>query len=436
MKFRYDFVNGHETIEVDEEWMAVLREFDRLEYNAEKRQRYHCWHYDAYTYEGSEMGKEDSDLAELLDGTPAFEYAIEHLIPKYREILYRRAYNGEKYKDIAKDYGVTDTCIFHIYKRASERFQKYYEEGSWLYSRDNKDSIAVPKVAKIPFGLTPAQVMAIRAYRQDYKSMTDIANILGIPRNRVKCCLHDNPILETKCPYCKTVISQPIYGKMRVFCSPACHTKWFRINGANEATTISSVMKGTKLIEEEKQVIDFYRFHFLSIEHISKLLGISEQRISAHFYSNPIPYTLCKNCGCKVPGAIGQRTTLYCSKKCRDIYNQKMKKARKKMKGKGPETVTPMPEQLFYAIALRKLGYTIADISCFCGLSDIKIDDLFRFHKPSFICKVCKKPFAPKTTLQRCCSAECKEKAKAYKERSAKAVFAKTKKRNEVSKNG
>ena len=68
-----------------------------------------------------EMGKEDSNLAELLDGTPAFEYAIEHLIPKYREILYRRAYKGEKYKDIAKDYGVTGTRIFQIYKRASER---------------------------------------------------------------------------------------------------------------------------------------------------------------------------------------------------------------------------------------------------------------------------------------------------------------------------
>ena len=106
------------------------------------------------------------------------------------------------------------------------------------------------------------------------------------------------------------------------------------------------------------------------------------------------------------------------------------------MKGKSPEPITPMPEQLFYAIALRKLGYTIADISCFCGLSNIKIDDLFRFHKTSFICKVCKKPFIPKTTLQIYCSDECKEKAKLYKARGDKVAMTRAKKRNGASKNG
>ena len=388
MRFRYDFVNGHETIEVDEEWMAVLREFDRLEGNSDRRHRYHNIHYHAIEYEPDFMGKEDEGITELLDGTPAFEYATEHLIPKYREILYRRAYKGEKYKDIAKDYGVTDTCIFHIYRRASERFRKYYEEGYWLFSRENKNSSAVPKVKKIPFGLTYAQVMAIRAYRQDYKSIDEIAKLLDVPKNRVRSCLHENPVLETKCPFCGSLISQPVYGKMRIFCNSACYYKWFRCKGSGE-NKYSIVQTRTKLTDEEKQVLDFYRYYYVPLYRISKITGISEQRVSSYFYSNPLPYTLCKNCKTQVPGEVGKRTSMYCSKKCRDVYGENMKKARKKMKGQRLESIVPMPEQLYYAIALRKLNYTMRQIECLSGLSQSKVTDLFRFHNITYKCKYC-----------------------------------------------
>ena len=73
MKYKYKFGTGYEDVELDEEWVAVLKDLDRLEQNHDARQ----WcstrlHYDAFEFVPDFMGKEDENLSALLDGSPAF----------------------------------------------------------------------------------------------------------------------------------------------------------------------------------------------------------------------------------------------------------------------------------------------------------------------------------------------------------------------------
>ena len=78
MKYQYKFGTGYESVEVDEEWMAVLREFDRVERNANERQRYHtACHIEAFEFVPDFMGTEEKgyetvteDLASVFDGSP------------------------------------------------------------------------------------------------------------------------------------------------------------------------------------------------------------------------------------------------------------------------------------------------------------------------------------------------------------------------------
>ena len=240
MKYQYKFGTGYESIEVDEEWLSVLREMDRLERNNNIGESRKGIHYDAFGFEPDFMGVEEkgyadpvSSLADIFDGSPAFEYAVDHLLPKHREVLYRRAVQEESFASIARSFGSETSVVWSYYQRLCARFRKYYDEWHWLHSEENTAPEGAGKVVKLTRGLTPAQIMAIRAYRYQYKRVRDIVHLVGVPITRVEACLRDNPILETKCPACGTLVEQPTLGQMRVFCSHKCYLKWYRDNACN-----------------------------------------------------------------------------------------------------------------------------------------------------------------------------------------------------------
>ena len=64
MRYQYKFGTGYESIEVDEEWMAVLREMDRLERNSNISESRKSIHYDAFGFEPDFMGIEEKGYAE------------------------------------------------------------------------------------------------------------------------------------------------------------------------------------------------------------------------------------------------------------------------------------------------------------------------------------------------------------------------------------
>lgn len=381
MKYKYYFGTGSEEIEVDEEWFAVLKDMDRLEDNHEARQRYSTkLHYDAFEFVPEFMAKEDEVLSSMFDGSPAFEYAIEHLIPKHREILYRRAVNGEMFKDIGKSYDVSANAIHEYYKKICVRFKKFYEEGLWLYSSKNVSTPQAKKVTKIPFGLTPAQVMAIRAYRSQLHSIHKIAEMLDVPINRVKCCLRYNPILETICPACGKPIAQIGYGRLQKFCDTNCYMDWFRRYGMDPDCEMK--LNGKERITKHQQMIlDYYRQNHFSLPLMRKITGISEQYISSYCYSNPLPYTICYYCGTQIPGEKGKRTLKYCSVTCRNRYHQNLKKIRRRNGGSVSQRLYPTHDQLKYALELHDAHFSFKKIMRLAGLTQRDIEDLFRYEQ-------------------------------------------------------
>lgn len=422
MKYQYKFGTGYEDVELDEEWVAVLKDFDRLERNNEGRQRYSTkLHYDAFEFVPEFMGKEDEGLSEMFDGTPAFEYAIEHLLPRHREILFRRASKGEMFKDIGKSYGVSASAIHHYYTKICIRFKRYYEEGLWINSSQNVSTKEAERVTSIPYGLTPAQVMAIRAYRCQLRPIHEIAELVGVPQNRVKRLLRDNPIRETRCPACGNSIPQVGYGVLQKFCDIKCYMSWFRQYGMDSSQEVQINQSRTHLTDHQQMVIDYYRLNYFTLTQMHIITGVSEQFISAYCYANPLPYTICLHCGKQVLPVKGKWPSKYCSVQCRNRYLEKRKKLRKRNGGHVRQRLYPTPEQLEYALVLRESCFTFQQIRSLAGISRMDTDDLFRFHKTVVQeCRHCKKPFVTTEVQELYCSQKCQDKAKAKRKKKRK----------------
>ena len=61
MKFEYKSVTGTVAIDVDEEWVAILEDLDRQEYNNDHKETRRHYHLEACEYEGDTFAAEDPD---------------------------------------------------------------------------------------------------------------------------------------------------------------------------------------------------------------------------------------------------------------------------------------------------------------------------------------------------------------------------------------
>lgn len=437
MKYQYKFGTGYESVEVDEEWMAVLREMDRLERNSNISESRKAIHYDAFGFEPDFMGVDEkgyadsiADLADIFDGSPAFEYAVDHLLPKHREVLYRRAVQEESFASIARSFNSSTSVVWSYYQRLVARFRKYYDEWHWLHSNENTAPEGAGKIIKLTRGLTPAQIMAIRAYRYQYKRVRDIVQLVGVPITRVEACLRDNPILETKCPACGTLVKQPPLGQMRVFCSHKCYLKWYRDNACNFEVFGPTTRTKAHLTEHQKMMINFYRQLYINVPQIGKIVGIPRMHVQAFVHEYPLPYTLCQFCGAKIPPRDSRKLLKFCNDKCRERHDNKMRTLRKRNGGHVRQRLLPTPEQIEYALILRDECFTFKQIRRIAGLSRQDTEELFRFCKTVVkTCQNCKKPFVTEDMQELYCSQKCQDKAKAKRKKKRK----KEKKKNDTA---
>lgn len=116
------------------------------------------------------------------------------------------------------------------------------------------------------------------------------------------------------------------------------------------------------LTREQKLAIDYYRQFHLTHKTIRRIMGLSEQIVSAHCYEHELPYTPCLYCGKKIPGTKGGKLIKYCSKTCRDKFFANRWKMKTHSVGRAPEMTITMPEQLYYAVELRDHGVLQEDL--------------------------------------------------------------------------
>ena len=428
MKYKYEFSTGDEEIEVSKKWDRILHELDHAENYADIKETRSCVHYDALDDPGFLVNAHDKGISSLFDGSAAFDYAVAHLKPRQYDLLYRRVIRGEMFTVIAKDYGVDPSGLTKLFKLACKRFIKYYDEGK----RHAETTGELPLI--IPYGLDEETVKAIRAYRAEHKTKKEIMALTGATIHAVTRCLHENPVLEAPCPYCGKAVPQEPYGRMRTFCSDTCYERFFRENSLGGQSEYRTTKGKQYLTREQILAIDYYRQFYLSHKTIRRIMGLSEQLVSAHCYEHELPYTLCLHCGKKIPGTKGGHLIKYCSKTCRDKYFSNKWKMKTHRAGRQPEMTITMPEQLYYAVELHDYGVLQDTVIALTGLSEQRLEVLFRFD--DFLvreCPVCHARFKPVNENNRYCCAECRRKAKNIRVRNRKKAErkARLKKQNE-----
>ncbi len=123
MLYKYNTVIETLSIDIDENWLNILEDLDReIECNDHKERR-HCYHYDANTYEGSEYGYIDQNIEALFEEpslTEKLPEAIAKLQPQQQELLNRIFKKKEKKSAVAADEGVSPAAI-------SDRLNKIYK---------------------------------------------------------------------------------------------------------------------------------------------------------------------------------------------------------------------------------------------------------------------------------------------------------------------
>lgn len=132
MKFTYKTATGDITIDVEEEWVAILQDCDRLEYNNDHAETRRHYHFEACEYEGQDYAADDGAIERLLEADAAkrtVQPALEKLSRSQREAIHAVFYEGLTVKDFADRRGVTGEAITKAKNTALKKMKKFLENG-------------------------------------------------------------------------------------------------------------------------------------------------------------------------------------------------------------------------------------------------------------------------------------------------------------------
>ncbi len=127
MIIRYKFATG-ETLEIEttEEWMTVIEELDREEYNIDRKEtRRHC-SLEAYNLYDALLPSDSDVLAEVLDNEKRqqVETAISKLNPRQQMLIRQVFFEGRGYTSIARNEGLDESAVRHAVERALKKLKK------------------------------------------------------------------------------------------------------------------------------------------------------------------------------------------------------------------------------------------------------------------------------------------------------------------------
>ena len=130
MKYRYGFATGTETVEIPEEWAAVLEEIDHEEQLGDRRERRRHQSLDDLLYEGMDFADEGDAETPLLEKEEGRELA--EALGCLTEIQRRRLLmhcEGMTLMDIAREENVHFTKIARSLEQAKKNLKKTLDDG-------------------------------------------------------------------------------------------------------------------------------------------------------------------------------------------------------------------------------------------------------------------------------------------------------------------
>ena len=131
MKYKYEFANENKTIEISEEWISVLEELDRLEYNnnhAETRRHVSLDDGEDGEWLSTERGEVYIRCAGQLFSRhdDRFDDGRRSLSEKQDE-LYESVYEyGDSINDYANDSGIDQSTASKRNRAVIEKFKKIF----------------------------------------------------------------------------------------------------------------------------------------------------------------------------------------------------------------------------------------------------------------------------------------------------------------------
>ncbi len=133
MLYKYHTAIETLSIDIDEEWINILEDLDREIENNDHKERRHCFHIEANTYEGAEYGYIDQNLEALFEEPSLAERlpaAIAKLQPQQQVLIDRIFVKREKKSDIAAEQGVSPAAISDRLKKIYKSLEKKLAQGA------------------------------------------------------------------------------------------------------------------------------------------------------------------------------------------------------------------------------------------------------------------------------------------------------------------
>ena len=128
MKIKYEFITGEVTeIEVEDSLGEVIMDSRRIESNADRKERYHCYSLDAAVYEGRDYADDDTPESALF--LQLENQRIKEAFGKLSEVQRRRllmAAEGLSLREIARREGKDIKTIRESIEGARKKFLKFF----------------------------------------------------------------------------------------------------------------------------------------------------------------------------------------------------------------------------------------------------------------------------------------------------------------------
>lgn len=131
MKYTYEFSDEENTIEIDEKWLAQLKNLDNEELANQKKETRKHYHFESCVYEGKDFEDQINDINMLFENQSMEErlhIAISKLKPKQRNLILAIYFEGISVNDFAAQEGVKQNAISMRLARAKNNLKKFLEK--------------------------------------------------------------------------------------------------------------------------------------------------------------------------------------------------------------------------------------------------------------------------------------------------------------------
>lgn len=132
MQFTYKTATGNITIDVDEEWVAILQDCDREEYNNDHAETRRHYHFEACEYEGQDYADDDDAIERLLEAEAARSTVLpllDKLTPAQRDVIDALFYKGLTAKEYANCRGISEAAVSKAKSTVLKKIKKFLENG-------------------------------------------------------------------------------------------------------------------------------------------------------------------------------------------------------------------------------------------------------------------------------------------------------------------